>query len=83
MNVAPKGSTQQILTLFNLDLAMNAVHWAAEQEFAITLRPKVLTPDHAPLPPQTTLQMLYGVGLLVPEILLIAGAVIWVRRRSA
>jgi hypothetical protein len=61
---------------------VNAVHWATDREAAVTLRPKVLTPYQSPLPPQTTLQMLYGVGLLVPEILLVAGAIVWVRRRS-
>jgi len=76
-------SNRWLRALYNMDLALNAVHWATEREVDVTLRPKVLTPDHAPLPPQTTLQMLYGVGLLVPELLLIVGAVVWVRRRSA
>jgi hypothetical protein len=76
-------SNRWLRALYNLDLVMNAVHWVAERDLAITLRPKVLTPDQSPLPPQTTLQMLYGVGLLVPELLLVAGAVVWVRRRSA
>jgi len=76
-------SNRWLRALYNTDLILNAVHWASERDMAITLRPKVLTPDHTPLPPQTTLQMLYGVGLLVPEILLIAGGVVWVRRRSA
>ena len=43
----------------------------------------MLTPDQDPLPPQKTLEMLYGVGLLVPELLLITGAILWLRRRSA
>ncbi|HKJ23871.1 MAG TPA: DUF4350 domain-containing protein [Myxococcota bacterium] len=76
-------SNRWMRALYNTDLIVNAVHWACDRESAITLRPKMLTPDQAPLPPQTTLQMLYGVGLLVPEILLIIGAVVWVRRRSA
>jgi len=75
-------SNRWLRALYNVDLILNSIHWAAERETAITLRPKVLTPDHAPLPPQTTLQMLYGVGLMVPEFLLIAGAIVWVRRRS-
>ena len=76
-------SNRWLRALYNLDLIMNSVHWATERESAITLRPKVLTPYQTPLPPQTTLQMLYGVGLLVPEALLIIGAVVWVRRRSS
>jgi hypothetical protein len=70
-------------SLYNLDLIVNAVHWATDRESAITQRPKVLTPYQTPLPPQTTLQMLYGVGLLLPEVLLIVGAVLWLRRRSS
>jgi hypothetical protein len=70
-------------TLYNLDLLMNAVHWTLAREESITLRPKVMTPDQDPLTPQQTLGMLYGVGLLLPELLLIAAAVAWMRRRGA
>ena len=76
-------SNRWLRALYNLDLMVNAVHWATERESAITQRPKVLTPYQTPLPPQTTLQMLYGVGLLLPEVLLIVGAVLWLRRRSS
>lgn len=75
-------SNRYARALYNLDLALNAVHWALEREPRITRRPKVLTPYQTPLPPQTTLQMLYGVGLLVPELLLIVGGIVWLRRRS-
>ncbi|NNL65259.1 MAG: hypothetical protein HKP30_03350, partial [Myxococcales bacterium] len=75
-------SNRWLRALYNLDLIVNAMHWATEREPAITRRPKVLTPYQTPLPPQTTLQMLYGVGLLVPELLLIVGAIVWIRRRS-
>ena len=70
-------------SLYNLDLVMNAVHWAAARESAITLRPKALTPDQFPLTPQQSLQVLYGVGLLIPEACLIAAALLWARRRNA
>ncbi len=70
-------------SVYNLDLILNAVHWAAERQTAVTLRPKLLTPDQDPLPPQTSLEMLYRVGLLVPELLLMEGALVWSRQRSA
>jgi hypothetical protein len=35
------------------------------------------------LTPQQSLRMLYGVGLLVPELCLAAAALTWARRRSA
>ena len=68
--------------LYNQDLALNAVHWAADRTERITLRPKALPPHQFPLTPQETLRMLYGVGLLVPELLLLAGGIAWLRRRS-
>ena len=43
---------------------------------------KATTPDQDPLTPQQTLGMLYGIGLLVPELLLIASALAWLRTRS-
>lgn len=76
-------SNQYLRALYNLDLVMNAAHWAAERELALTRRPKALTPRSEPLTPQQTLVMLYGVGLLLPELLLIGAAIAWLRRRSA
>ncbi len=69
--------------LYNLDLLLNAVHWVVQREEAIAIRPKLLTPNQDPLTPQQSLAMLYGVGLLLPELLLLAGALAWLRRRAA
>ena len=69
--------------LYNLDLLMNAVHWVVQREDAIALRPKILTPNQDPMTPQQGLSMLYGVGLLLPELLLIGGAIAWLRRRAS
>jgi hypothetical protein len=76
-------SNRYLRTLYNLDVAVNAVHWAAGRDPAITLRPKILTPNQFPLTPQQSLRMLYGVGLAVPELCLVAAAWTWARRRSA
>lgn len=76
-------SNRYLRTLYNLDLVLNAVHWATEQEPEITLRPKLRTPLNFPIPLANTVQALYGVGLLIPELLLAAGGVVWLRRRSA
>ena len=76
-------SNQNLRSLYNLDLLINAVHWAAENEPMITLRPKNRpTPVQFPIPLTNTLQTLYGVGLLVPELLLIVSGALWLRRRS-
>ncbi len=76
-------ANRNLRTLYNLDLVLNAVHWAVQRESEIVLRPKLRNTVQFPLPVENTLQTLYGVGLLVPELLLIAGAVVWLRRRSA
>lgn len=75
-------SNRYLRALYNADFVLNAVHWAAAREPEVTLRPKTLTADQFPLTPQQSLRMLYGVGLLVPELCLIAAALAWVRRRS-
>ena len=54
-----------------------------ERESEITLRPKLRTPKQFPLPIQSTLSTFHGVGLLVPELLLLAGGLVWLRRRLA
>jgi ABC-type uncharacterized transport system involved in gliding motility auxiliary subunit len=77
-------SNRHLRTLYNLDLVLNSVHWALEREPDITLRPKSsLGTMQFPLPVANTLRMFQGLGLLLPELLLIAAAVIWLRRRSA
>lgn len=68
--------------LYNLDLLMNTIQWAVERPGAITLRPKTLTPDQYPLTPQQSLDMLYGVGLSIPQLCVAAAAYTWWRRRS-
>jgi hypothetical protein len=76
-------SNRYLRAAYNLDLVMNAVHWAAQQPSEITLRPKLPTPLNFPVPLTSTVQALYGVGLLVPELLLLAGGLVWLRRRRA
>ena len=77
-------SNRHLRTLYNLDLVLNAIHWTLEREPDITLRPKTnIGAMQFPLPLASTLQMFQGFGLLLPELLLIAAAVLWLRRRSA
>jgi len=70
-------------TLYNLDLVMNAVHWALREEPKITLRPKAGGLIQFPIPIQNSLKAFYGVGLLVPELLLMGAGIVWLRRRTA
>jgi len=76
-------SNRYLRALYNLDLTLNAVHWALEREPEITLRPKIRDTVQFPLPVESTLETFYGVGLLVPQLLLIAGGIVWLRGRSA
>jgi hypothetical protein len=77
-------SNRHLRTLYNLDLVLNSIHWALEREPDITLRPKTsIGGMQFPLPLASTLQMFQGLGLLLPELLLIAAGVLWLRRRSA
>jgi ABC-type uncharacterized transport system involved in gliding motility auxiliary subunit len=75
-------SNRHLRSLYNLDLVLNAVHWAVERESEITLRPKLSTPKQFPLPIQSTLRAFHGVGLLVPELLLLAAGLVWLRRQA-
>jgi ABC-type uncharacterized transport system involved in gliding motility auxiliary subunit len=77
-------SNRHLRTLYNLDLVLNSIHWALEREPDITLRPKTsVATMQFPLPLANTLRMFQGLGLLLPELLLIAAAILWLRRRSA
>jgi hypothetical protein len=82
---AELASNHYLRALYNLDVVMNAVHWAAQQEPAITIRPKAAVSGRLqlPLPVPDTLTMFQGVGLLLPELLLLAAAFAWDRSRSA
>jgi len=78
-------SNRYLRALFNLDLVLNAVHWTTERESSIALRPKTggRRLNQFPVPLESSLQALYGAGLLVPELLLIAAGWVWLRQRSA
>ncbi|MGH7286970.1 MAG: hypothetical protein ACREI8_03010, partial [Myxococcota bacterium] len=82
---AQLASNHDLRALYNLDLVLNAVHWAAAREPAITIRPKVAVTGgmQFPIPLQNTFTRFQSLGLLLPELLLIAGALVWVRTRSA
>jgi hypothetical protein len=82
---AQLASNHDLRALYNLDLVLNAVHWAAAREPAITIRPKVAVAGgmQFPIPLQNTFTRFQSLGLLLPELLLIAGALVWVRTRSA
>jgi len=81
---ADVASNRYLRALYNLDLVLNGVHWVTERESQIALRPKSGGRQliQFPVPLQRSLQALYGAGLLVPELLLLAAAAVWLRQRA-
>ncbi|MEM7408845.1 MAG: DUF4350 domain-containing protein [Myxococcota bacterium] len=75
-------SNRHLRSVYNLDLVLNGVHWALGREPAITLRPKLRDRVQFPLPATDALQSFYGLGLLVPELLLLTGLWLALRRRA-
>ena len=76
--------TNQFYTAFgNADLILNSINWAAEQEDLISLTPKNVTQRRLQLPPQAYFLnlVLFGVVLVLPGLVLLAGIVVWVLRR--
>ena len=76
-------SNRYLRALYNLDLVMNSLHWATQRESEITLRPKAGAVLQFPVPVQNSLTAFYGVGMLIPELLLVAGGLVWLRQRGA
>jgi ABC-type uncharacterized transport system len=78
-------SNHFLRTVYNLDLVLNAVHWALAREPEITIRPKAVVTGRLqlPLPVQDSFTMFQGVGLLLPELLLLGAAWAWARGRGA
>jgi ABC-type uncharacterized transport system involved in gliding motility auxiliary subunit len=67
----------------NADLILNSVNWAADQEDIISLTPKDITQRTLQLPPQAYILnlILFGVVLVLPGLMLVAGVVVWFQRR--
>jgi hypothetical protein len=82
---ADLASNHNLRALYNLDLVVNAVHWATAREPAITVRPKVAVSGgmQFPIPLQNTFTRFQSLGLLLPELLLIIAAFVWARTRAA
>ena len=71
----------------NLDFGINTVNWLAGDDSLITLQPRPLkdanvTIPATPLGKFTAMAIFFGFRLGIPIILLVAGVVIWLRRRK-
>ncbi len=75
-------SNRWIRSLYNADLALNAILWLAGDESRVAIRPKAWTPDTQPLPLETTLSYFYSLAFALPELLLLLGIHAWYRQLS-
>ena len=72
--------TNSRLKLFsNRDLALNAVSWISAADDRIVIRPKLRSFSEFPLQ-RSTLLILLGLGVVIPECILLLGVVVWWRR---
>ena len=67
----------------NGDLILNSVNWSANQEDIISLTPKDITQRTLQIPAQSYFLnlVLFGVVLVLPGLMLVAGVVVWFQRR--
>lgn len=78
-------ATNRLLrSVYNIDLVMNAIAWLLERPEQLTLRPKSVraVTDQRPVVLGEALLSFFGVGLLVPELLVLAAGLLWLRARG-
>lgn len=67
---------------FNYDLFLNTLNWMWGRQEQISIRPKQMRPSKLMLTPEQTNIIFYLSVLTIPELVLIAGLIIYWRRRS-
>ena len=65
----------------NLDLFMNAVNWLSTEEELITIRPKAPEDRQITLTAPQARAIIYSNIIFVPVLVLVAGGLVWWRRR--
>lgn len=80
-NFAENLVLQTVQGVGNLDLFMNAVNWLAEEEDLISIRPKQTELRQVILTPPQARTIIYSNILFLPLLVLLAGFVVWWRRR--
>ena len=71
----------------NLDLGVNIINWLSGDDTLITIQPKLLKDVNVVIPSDTKNYILavlvfFGFRLFLPIALLVAGVVIWLKRRK-
>lgn len=63
------------------DLALNSIAWLSGQESNVSIRPRQMRTSITPIS-AGTFRTLLQVGFIVPELLVLLGVFVWLRRRS-
>ena len=66
----------------NSDLFLNAVGWLVGQENLVSIRSRSVRASRAELTATQALQVFYLSVLIVPQLLIVFGIVVWWRRKS-
>lgn len=66
----------------NGDLALNTIAWLAEQEELVSIRPRTAKARLVVLTPREVFVYFWSIVALAPVLIIVAGVVIWVRRRK-
>lgn len=74
---------KNINNFYNRDLALNAVGWTVGEEKVISIRPRNVRASRIQLTQDEVSRIFYLSVLILPELLLLAGILVWVRRRTA
>jgi ABC-type uncharacterized transport system involved in gliding motility auxiliary subunit len=69
-------------TFFNGDLFLNAVGWLVGQEELVSIRSRTVRASRVQMTPEQNVMLFVSSVLLMPQILLLAGILVWWRRRS-
>ena len=70
-----------ITQLGNMDLAVNSLSWLTGKESSITIRPKERSMSNLFITEEEMTNIFFLTVLIMPELLLIAGLLVWWRRR--
>jgi ABC-type uncharacterized transport system involved in gliding motility auxiliary subunit len=73
---------KNINTLYNRDLFLNSIGWLANQEELISIRPRTVRASRVQFSEDQATAIFYLSVLVLPELLMIAGLVVWWRRST-
>lgn len=70
-------------TYFNRDLFLNSIGWLVGESDLVSIRPRAIRASRVQLTQDQGTVIFYASVLVLPEILLLAGLIVWWRRASA